>query len=177
MSCSNIIDCLRAIGINPTATATGSVNTEYTIDYTDHSNFHSGKSGKWVLIDFKSTVSIHSYQFHSSSNCVSGSWISEWNISVSFDNTSWVIADSPPIQCAGDKIFNLNKTVNARYLKIDGRAPLYSSSYVGFGFYYIKFYGSIIPISNSVCYQMTCKHKDNRINVNLMRIVFLLCYS
>jgi hypothetical protein len=169
------------IGINPTATATGSINTcgpEYTIIYTNHDNFHSGNSGKqWVLIDFKSTVSIHSYQFRSSSNCGSGSWISEWNISVSFDNTSWVIADSPPIQCAGDKIFNLSKTVNARYLRIDGKAPLYRSSYIGFGFYYIKFYGSIIPMTNSICYQITCKHKDNRINVNLMRIVFLLCYS
>jgi hypothetical protein len=181
MTCSNVIDCLRSTGVELTVTARSSVNSvgpEYTIIYSEHNNYCSADIGvkEWVLIDFKKVISFHSYQFRSGT---SSNWLSEWNISVSLDNINWVIADSPPIQYAGNKIFNLSKAVNAKYVKIDGRAPLYSSTSTRLCFYYIKFYGSIDPIPTIKTYNklMTCEWKSTRVIVNLMRMITLLSYS
>ena len=121
------------------------------------------------LLILKKVVSIKSYQIRAGG--YTSGWISGWTLSVSLDNTSWTIADSPLNQEPEDKIFNLSKPLNARCIKIDGSAALYTGSNKALlAFYHIKFFGSLFVINR----EKTCFTKRS-LNMNLIRMIASLC--
>ena len=153
MKCSHIVECLRANGTEPTATSKshfGSHVAAIGLEYSTQRYFcsRSQNTTQWWIVDFKQVVSITSYQIKAGN--IGGRWVSGWTFSVSLDNSSWIVADSPPYQEPGDTIFKLSKTNYARYVKIEGSAALYTghNDKTDLAFYYIKFFGSLDPFNH-----------------------------
>ena len=182
MTCAtHIIECLKDRGINPHAFTSSEYGEEYVaangINYQE-GEYSSRAEGKpqWWAVDFKKEVSINSYQISSGSSI---DWISGWTLFVSYDNKTWILADAPAYQYPGTKIFELNRTMNARFVRINGGCPLAQSNYdkTTIAFWYIKFFGSF----NLVKQQRTkdaCATKYRRISYINKNILFsILVFS
>lgn len=148
---THIVECLRNIKIEPFAFASSEYSSEYPasygIDYksTQFCTKYENRP-QWWAVDLKKIVSINSYQINAESK---NNWISGWNLSISLNNRTWILADAPAYQYPGNKIFKLNKTMNARFIRINGGCPLAPSRYpdkTHLAFYYIKFFGSLSHI-------------------------------
>ena len=145
----------------------------YNDQIDDNNKYYCSENqnfAQWWAVDLKKIASINSYQIRSGS--YSSQWLSCWTLSVSIDNSSWIIADSPPNQEPGDTIFNLSKPFNARYIKLDGSAALYTNGNKALlAFYHIKFFGSLSPL---IKHANTCL-TNKGINLNLIRMISLIC--
>ena len=172
MSCTkSIVECLRDKGRNPTAFASNekssSLKATYALDYNSNSQFQTETSSQqnWT-VDFTQTITITKYNIKSEKWC---NWIKYWRASVSDDNSTWKIVDSPPQEFPGDKNYTIDIPISGRYFRIEG---LNGNCGYPFSFYYVKFFGSLLKLSSqNAC---TCK-KKRTIENNILRIIFLLC--
>ena len=178
MTCkTHIVECLRAIEIEPFAFA----SSEYSdnnkaslgIDY-EETQFCTKYENlpQWWAVDFKRIVSVNSYQIHAEPI---NNWISGWTLSISFDNKTWIFADAPAYQYPGDTIFKLNKTMNARFIRINGGCPLSPSKYpdkTHLALYYIKFFGSLSPIPSNRL--LTCRCQNNYLRFMIFWVICIV---
>ena len=144
---THIVDCLKSKNINAEAFASSyhsNCGPAEAINYNTDNCFHSlhQKKIQWWAVDFKKTVSISSYEINASD---APGWITYWTLSVSYDNESWRVVDSPEEGCPAEKSFPLKEPVNARFARIDGGSTTFSDPTVLI-FYYVKFFGSLTPI-------------------------------
>ena len=176
MTCaSSIVECLREKNIEPLAFAYSPFSSSYlpknALYYTASNHYSSVRENKqqWWSVDFTKIISFHSYSIKTeASGC---SWITKWTLLVSKNNRTWTPVDSPPLGVPGDKIFPLNKTVNARFVRLDGSSiGCGSIQNAAFAFYYIKFFGSTMPIKEA---NGSCRSK-NKINTNLLRMIIMI---
>ena len=177
MACdSHIVECLRNKGIEPFAFASSEYSNNLKasngIDYarTEFCSKYENKP-QWWAVDLKRIVSISSYQFSSELT----NWISGWTLSISFDNKTWIFADAPAYQYPGDTIFKLNKTMNARFIRINGGCPLSPSKYpdkTHLALYYIKFFGSLSPIPSNRL--LTCRCQNNYLRFMIFWVICIV---
>ena len=166
----SIVECLRDYKIEPSTEANSYIARfppQNAINYSNNENFHADfySSQRWWMIDFKTQVSIDSYMFGAGSVC---DFIKYWQVSVSDDNITWKVADSPPQQFAENKTFELKYPASARYFKVSNIKGDCGYTMV---FYYIKFFGSYLILKKT----QKCI-KTNRTNSLLYQII-LLIYS
>ena len=177
MSCStHIVECLREKHIEPFAFSNSERETRkaiYALNYTKENNFCSinEEKAQWWIVDFKRIVAINRYQFCSES---STNWLSGWTFSISLNNKTWILVDSPVYQYPGDKVFNLDNTVNARFVKINGGSPMCTvenHDRTVLAFYYIKFFGSLFPIPTKN--NRTCKRVFSEKYISLVLVLLI----
>lgn len=96
----SIVECLQDKGIFPDAYAKSEYGSSYkpsiALIYNEN-NYYLSKydnTDQWYIIDFKQIISITGYQVQTYS--YGRGWMTVWNLSVSFDNKTWRIVDSPP---------------------------------------------------------------------------------
>ena len=137
----SIIECLRDDRIEPFAEANNQNPNNpaaYGINYENSHFFHTwnGNFQSWWMVDFKKKVTINSYLFQAGSYCA---YMKYWEASVSNDNKTWTVVDSPPQQWTENKNFSLKSPTACRYFRITGL-----NGYCGFqmAFDWIKFYGT-----------------------------------
>ena len=156
MRCAtHIVECLRNKGIEPEAFASSYEGENHkpsnALKYNDSSTFFTPENSKykdmnqWWAVNFRNPITINSYQIKAPESTTSNSAIYEWNFSVSFDNETWKIVDSPEKGSPGDKIFKIRPPVNALFVRINGRSQR-NDYKTKFHFYHIKFFGSITPL-------------------------------
>ena len=177
MACStHIVECLRNEGIEPFAFASSESGASYAsnaLDYLTESTFYPKSSYKnqyWAVY-FKKTVNLQSYQIKAGTSSSSLASIYRWTMSTSMDNLTWTFVSSPAQGNPGDKIFTLDKPINARYVRIEG-SSLYSVDTSQFWFYHIKFFGSLSPMPSNRC--QTCKLVRN-LSFKFLFYHFFLC--
>ena len=130
--------------------------------------FHTlfDKPNQWWGIDFKRTISIHSYRIVTYNRC---NYMRNWTISLSFDNFSYFNVDSHSNVHPNGTVYQLGKYYSTRFLKISGNAPGCQASTNTYNnilaFNYVEFFGSIAPI-------LTCKRKAVRNNNCVIIILF-----
>ena len=147
MSCStHLVECLINKGFSPKAYASSEYSSssvaQVGITYNKNNLYLTKYENKpqWWYVDFIEPVAIDSYQIEAYSYC---NYITKWTASVSTDFNTWKKVDEkeedvPP----QGKTYQLNKTHNARYFKIDGSTPKCTNDPTAFGFCYVKFFGS-----------------------------------
>ena len=172
MSCTkSIVECLRDKGINPTAFASNEASSSdkatNALDYESNSEFCTFQSSMhhWT-VDFTQTITVSKYNIKAEDGCQR---INLWRASVSNDNSTWKIIDSPSQGFPIDKNYTIEKPISGRYFRIEG---LYGECRYAFAFRHVKFFGSLSRMSSkNAC---TCI-KERTIDNNVFRIVFLLC--
>ena len=156
---TSIVDCLKADG-KTVKTFSSSVSPGYDhsigIAGTTTTYFHSlfDTPNQWWGIDFKRTISMHSYRIVTSNRC---NYVRNWTISLSHNNISYFNVDSHSGLHPNGTVYQLGKTYNARYLKISGNAPGCQTSTHQtlkniLAFNYAEFFGAITPV-------LSCKRK------------------
>ena len=173
MSCTkSIVECLRDKGLSPTAFASNEYSSSYkannALNYENSTEFYTcTDSMQHWTVDFTQTITITKYNIKSyGSEC---DRIKYWRASVSDNNSTWKIVDSPPQEFVVDKNFTIDNPISGRYFRIEG---LNGECSYRFAFIYVKFFGSLLKLqSKNVC---TCKKKRN-IDNNVFRIIFILC--
>ena len=163
---TNIVDCLRNKKIEPIAYSSSvrKLKDDYpqnALNYTvQEPYFHSGDElGPWWMIDFKRIVTIHTYLLNTFNYC---GHIRKWNVSISNNNRTWKVIDSPPEDGFPiNRNYTLNRIYSTRFFKItknETTACLQKS----FAFCYIMFFGSInkVPFFDicTVCRKGTINH-------------------
>ena len=177
MKCStHIVECLRHKSIEPEAFASSYHSDPYkpsnAIEYNDSLIFSTpdANCNQWWAINFRRLVTIDSYQIKAPESKTSSSAIYEWNFSVSFDNETWRIVDYPPKGSPGDKIFKLRSSVDAFFVRINGRSQMTGMNYK-IHFNYIKFFGSITTLKELRKY--SCK-STRVLSYSFNQILFLI---
>ena len=162
----SVVECLRDNKIEPYAEANSfypNLIPSNAINYSSQSDrFHTSwpSISVWWMVDFKARVSIKSYQFDSGTGC---DWIKYWKVSVSDDNITWIVADSPSQQFARNNIFKMKYPTTGRYLRVTSLKG--DCGYV-MVFNSIKIYGSISS--------KTIALKTYRMNQIIIQIMFLI---
>ena len=82
------------------------------------------------------------------------------------NNRTWKEISKPSAGTPGDNMYVLRKVMNARFIRINGSAQYTDPTY--FGFYYIKFYGSLSPVSDVSCM------RRKRIDAIAFQMIFLV---
>ena len=137
---SHIVDCLKKRGVELIASASSYQNghePEKALAPTEY--FFSGNSpDQWWKVDLKHNVSAHSYYIKRRDEC---SWVSKWNISVSFDDINWHFISSVDDGYRENKVYYFEQgLVNFRYLRIYGSTPECNDTYF-YAFTEISIYG------------------------------------
>lgn len=167
----SIIECLKLSGLSPTATSKTqyrSLAAQNAIEYDSDSLFNSGSDGgsQWWMVDFKKEVVIGGYSITvDAQKC---DWIKKWKVSVSINNNElWTTVDTPPEGHPKSELRVLNKSYNARYLKIESLDNVCDYK---MAFRYIYFYSPSIMKRQIHC---TCNYK-RKIDFNIAKIIVLL---
>lgn len=165
----SIVECLRNSGIYPKATSKNTFSNyvpQNAINYSLFDYYHSGNNGlsQWWMVDFQKIIKLGSYSIYTDYDACD--WIKKWRASVSVDNDKWTVVDTPPEKHPHGELHKLNKTVNARYFKLETLDNVCQYVMV---FRYIYFY---YPSANEY---ITCISK-RKINFDITKII-LLIYS
>ena len=178
MTClTHLVECLKNKGVEPEARASSIYSSErepsFALIYDTSKAYRSKDSNEpqWWTVDFRQLISIKGYtigSFNPSTDTVN---LYNFTLSVSFDNKTWKVAHGPLQRHEEETSYNLKKPVNAQFIRIDGNS-LYSSHPQSIFFHYIKFYGSLNPVIEKCA--VSCKTKK-RMNLDLMRMIFVLC--
>ena len=181
MPCStHLVECLISKGVSPKAYASSEYDSTWQaqngIMYDKSKYFHSKRENKpqWWYVDFIEHVDIDRYQIESWCFC---NFITNWTASVSTDFNTWTKVDEKEEDVAPQgKTYQLNKTHNARYFKIEGSAPGCTDP-TAFGFYYIKFFGSfnLVKSKRTKDARVTKYRRITYINKNIL--LSILMYS
>ena len=167
----SIVECLRDYKIEPYAEANSFIE-EYppsnAINYSNSHNFHTGfpTSQVWWMVDFKTQVSIKSYQFDAGDYC---DWIKYWQISVSDDNITWKVADSPSQQFAENKIFELKYPAAGRYFRV---TSLNGDCGYTMVFRKIRIYGSYFVFNKRPKCTGLKRYRMNHLIIQILSLVY-----
>ena len=167
----SIVECLRDYKIEPFAEAIffwGEYPPSNAINYSNSLVFHTGwpTSQVWWMVDFKTQVSIKSYKFDAGNVC---DWINYWNISVSDDNITWKVADSPSQQFANNQIFELKYPAAGRYFRV---TSLKGSCGYTMVFYNIKIYGSYFVYNKRPKCTGLKRYRMNHLIIQILSLVY-----
>ena len=173
MICTHIVEYLRTKGIQPIAYASTEIKgyeASIALIYDKNKNFNTNHENiqQWWAVDFRKTVLITGYYIEADSY---SDWICQWNLSVSINNRTWGVVDAPDQGYPTGRTFQLNRAANARYVRINGSAPLDTNhgTTTGFGFYFIKFFGSMNPmIAGDTC------NKNRSNNHDMLAFLFMI---
>ena len=149
MPCDNVIDCLKAKGVNPTAYASDSLDdrpAESAIIYDENQFFWTTKDYQWWEVDFKRKVLIFSYSIHS--HC-QDDWIYNWKAEISSNRKNYSFVDQHSDTCGST--FVLPTLVAGRYFRITCTGKSVHRSNPHMAFFYVKFFGSISLIHDVSC--------------------------
>ena len=165
---THLVECLRKIGIEPTANASsfqGNHGPECGLNYTIGSPyfFSYNYPDQWWEVDLKRNISSHSYIIRTANAC---SWVSKWNISVSYDDINWNYVSSVDSQYNGDIKYYFNGLINFRYLKIYGSAPNCEQKDF-FAFQDIKIFGYLNSYNPEQIFTCTLSYKFNYITLTI----------
>ena len=165
MSCDNIVDCLKANGLTPTAYASDSLSgypASNALNYNGNQYFYTQQNYQWWEVDFKQKVLIASYFI---SSVCSDYWIYNWETKISNNGINYSFVDKHSNTCGS--AFGLHRVVSGRYFRIicTGKSVNYASAHMAFS--YVKFFSPIYSMNNS------CNNKW-RLNL-LLILVSLIC--
>ena len=175
---TDIVNCLRKKNIEPSAHSS-SWNSEYNglpenaLNYTKDNIFHSARDDdeQWWKVDFKRRVTFYSYQIQTRNYCA---FIKKWNISISVDNTTWKIIDTPPEEetFPNGKNYTLKHIYSARYFRINKLQDSAHACAQAFALVYIMFFGSINSVS---LFRMCTKCRMSVYRYNII-LFMVLCF-
>ena len=114
--------------------------------------FTSTSSMQHWTIDFIQTVTITKYNIKAADGCNA---INLWRASVSDDNSTWTIVDSPPQEFPVDTNYTIENPTSGRFFRIEG---LNGKCDYHFAFYHVKFFGSLLRMSSKNCYSCPFIH-------------------
>ena len=169
----NIIECLNIEGIYPNATSKSVYNNyvaQNAINYKNNILFNSGNDGKsqWWIVDFSRVIALSGYSISvGAERC---NYIKKWKVLVSLNKRNWISVDSPPEGHPSGQIRVLNRSYNARYLKIESIDGVCNYA---MAFTKIYFYGLTSKVSSV---ERTCFYRK-KINYAISNIIFLFCSS
>ena len=175
---SNIIDCLRSIGIEP-STSTNEIYPdpkrypENVIDYNidiDDAYFQAltDSPRQWWLIDFKRIVFLHSYTLIANSGC---NFVTEWQLDVSFDKKKWEKIHNHSNSFSTNQEIQFQDFYEIRYARLTGSTPLCNGEDKLprlFAFQKIYFYGSV------ALYLPTCKTHSKFLSLLPLTYIFII---
>ena len=173
---THIVECLRNDNIEPVTYSSSIYSSEYLPQYGliyDTSNHYSSASGdnQWWVVDFQSNVLIESYSIMAGSG---SGWTYNWDLEASFDGLEWGLVHGMRNTICVDQIFTLNASVLCRSLRIIGRGLTVNGGHTYVQFYYVKFHGSLYPITpNPNCPYSSI---DNKCVVHLFILSSFICH-
>ena len=158
---TNIVECLRSIGIEPKCTSKSVFDNnqiyspENVINYISNNDhyFQSNDTipSQWWMIDFRKKIRLVSYKIVSGPSCY---WIREWRIYTSLNGDSFNLVDSY------GQAFSKNETISLSANGCDKYTSLLA-------FYRVFFYGLIHEIQ-------TCNKSINNFKKSVLLLVLIL---